>query len=165
MIEKEHKDNVPYSAWVRQGYLTAIPGEVIEQQWIMDYIMAQAKKYNIVEIDYDPWNASEFGQRMESEGFTCVEVRQGVYSLSEPMKDVERLAVQGKIIHFGDPVLRWAVSNIVATADSNGNIKPDKSKTTQRIDPGAALITAHSRAICDTYVDLEETIMSDDYIL
>ena len=165
MIEKEHKDNVPYSAWVRQGYLTAIPGEVIEQQWIMDYIMAQAKKYNIVEIDYDPWNASEFGQRMESEGFTCVEVRQGVYSLSEPMKDVERLAVQGKIVHFGDPVLRWAVSNIVATADSNGNIKPDKSKTTQRIDPGAALITAHSRAICDTYVDLEETIMSDDYIL
>lgn len=81
------------------------------------------------------------------------------------MKDVERLAVQGKIVHFGDPVLRWAVSNIVATADSNGNIKPDKSKTTQRIDPGAALITAHSRAICDTYVDLEETIMSDDYIL
>lgn len=165
MIEKEHKDNVPYSAWVRQGYLTAIPGEVIEQQWIMEYIMAQSRKYQIVEIDYDPWNASEFGQRMEAEGFTCVEVRQGVYTLSEPMKDVERLAVQGKLVHFGDPVLRWAVSNIVATADSNGNIKPDKSKTTQRIDPGAAMITAHSRAICDNYVDLEAAIMDDDFIL
>ena len=165
MIEKERKDSVPYSAWVRQGYLTAIPGEVIEQEWIMEYIKAQAKKYNIVEIDYDPWNASEFGQRMENDGFTCVEVRQGVYSLSEPMKDVERLAVQGKIIHFDDPVLRWAVSNVVASADSNGNIRPDKSKTTQRIDPAAAMITAHSRAITDTYVNLEETIMSDEYVL
>lgn len=165
MIEKEHKDNVPYSAWVRQGYLTAIPGEVIEQQWIIEYILSLAKKYSIVEIDYDPWNATEFGQRMENEGFTCVEVRQGVYTLSEPMKDVERLAIQGKLIHFDDPVLRWAISNVVAVTDSNGNIKPDKSKTTQRIDPAAAMITAHSRAICDTYVNLEEVIMSDDYIL
>lgn len=165
MIEKEHKDNVPYSAWVRKGYLTAIPGEVIEQQWIIEYILSLAKKYNIVEIDYDPWNATEFGQRMENEGFTCVEVRQGVYTLSEPMKDVERLAIQGKLIHFDDPVLRWAISNVVAVTDSNGNIKPDKSKTTQRIDPAAAMITAHSRAICDTYVNLEEVIMSDDYIL
>lgn len=165
MIEKEKKDNVPYSAWVRQGYLTAIPGEVIEQEWIMQYIETQAKKYNIVEIDYDPWNASEFGQRMENNGFVCVEVRQGVYSLSEPMKDIERLAVQGKIIHYDDPVLKWAVSNVTASADSNGNIKPDKSKATQRIDPAAAMITAHSRAICDTYVDLERTIMSSEYVL
>lgn len=165
MMEKEHKDNVPYSAWVRQGYITSIPGEVIEQQWIIDYIQGLSKKFNIVEICYDPWNASEFGQRMENEGFTCVEVRQGIYSLSEPMKDIERLAVQGKIIHFDNPVLRWAMSNVVATADSNGNIKPDKSKATQRIDPVAALITAHSRAITDTYVDLEKLIMSSDYIL
>ena len=165
MIEKEHKDNVPYSAWVRQGYLTAIPGEVIEQQWIIEYIQQLAKKYKICEIDYDPWNASEFGQRMETERFTCVEVRQGVYTLSEPMKDIQRLAVQGKLIHFDDPILRWAMSNVVATADSNGNIKPDKSKATQRIDPAAALITAHSRAITDTYVDLNKTIMSNDYIL
>lgn len=165
MIEKERKDNVPYSAWVRQGYITVIPGEAIEQSWIMDYIMSMARKYKIVEIEYDPWNATEFAQRMETEGFTCVEVRQGPRTLSEPMKDVERLVVQGKLIHFKDPVLKWAISNVVATADSAGNIKPDKSKTTQRIDPAAALITAHSRAIADTWVDLDKIIGSDSYIL
>ena len=165
MIEKERKDNVPYSAWARQGYLTVIPGEAIEQQWIMDYIMLQAKKYKIIEIDYDPWNATEFAQRMEADGFTCVEVRQGPRSLSEPMKDVQRLAVQGKLVHFDDPVLKWAVSNVVATADSAGNIKPDKSKTTQRIDPAAAMFTAHARAISDTWVDLDSLISRDEYIL
>lgn len=165
MIEKERKDNVPYSAWVRQGYITVIPGEAIEQSWIMDYIMSMARKYKIVEIEYDPWNATEFAQRMETEGFTCVEVRQGPRTLSEPMKDVERLVVQGKLIHFKDPVLKWAISNVVATTDSAGNIKPDKSKTTQRIDPAAALITAHSRAIADTWVDLDKIIGSDSYIL
>ena len=165
MYEKERKDNVPYSAWVKQGYITVIPGEAIEQQWIMDYIMLMSKKYKIVEIDYDPWNATEFAQRMEAEGFTCVEVRQGHRTFSEPMKDVERLVLQKKLIHFNDPVLRWAISNTVATADSAGNIKPDKSKSTQRIDPSVSLITAHSRAFSDTYVDLESLISRENYTL
>lgn len=165
VLEREHKDNVPYSAWIKNGYLTAIPGEVIEQRWVEEYIMEQAKKYKIVEICYDPWSATEFAQHMENEGFTCVEVRQGYQSLSEPMKDVERLVIAGKLIHFNDPLLKFAISNVVATKDPAGNIKPDKSKTTQRIDPASAMITAHARAITDTFVDLDAAILSGEYIL
>ena len=165
MIEKEKKDNVPYSAWARQGYITAIPGEAIEQSWIEEYILSKSREYRIAEICYDPWNASEFGCHMDSEGFTCVEVRQGYRTLSEPMKDIEKLVVQGNLIHYNDPVLKWAMSNTVATRDPSGNIKPDKSKTTQRIDPVAALITAHSRAITNTSVDLDKYILNDDFTL
>lgn len=165
VLEREHKDNVPYSAWIKNGYLTAIPGEAIEQRWVEEYIMEQAKKYKIVEICYDPWSATEFAQHMENEGFTCVEVRQGYQSLSEPMKDVERLVIAGKLIHFNDPLLKFAISNVVATKDPAGNIKPDKSKTTQRIDPASAMITAHARAITDTFVDLNAAILSGEYIL
>lgn len=165
MIEKERKENVPYSAWVRQGYVTAIPGEAIDQQWIIDYVLSMGKKYVISEIDYDPWNALAFAQAMEGEGAVTVEVRQGPRTLSEPMKDLEAKVAQGKIIHFDDPILKWAMSNVVATADSNGNIKPDKSKTTQKIDPAAALFTAHSRAMSDNYIDLNMLIGREDYIL
>ena len=165
MYEKEKKTGIPYSAWVRQGYLTAIPGETIEQAWVEEYIHTLARKYKIVEICYDPFSATEFANHMEADGFTCVEVRQGFLSVSEPMKNIEALTVSGKLIHFDDPVLRWAVSNTVRTQDPAGNIKYDKSKTTEKIDPVAAMITAHKRAIVDTYVDLEKTIMADDYIL
>ena len=165
MLEKERRDHVPYSAWVRAGYITAIPGEAIEQSWVEEYIMSEARKYDIKEICYDPWNATEFAHHMENEGFTCVEVRQGARSLSEPMKDIERLVIQGKLIHFDNPVLRWAVSNTVATKDSNDNIKPDKSKAIFRIDPAVAMITAHSRAKTDATVDLDKYILSDDYSL
>lgn len=163
--EKEKTDKVPYSAWIRDGYITAIPGEVIEQSWIEEYIMTMSKKYSIQEICYDPWNASEFAQHMEGEGFMCVEVRQGFRSLSEPMKDIEKLVYDGKLIHFDDPVMRWAMSNVIATKDPADNIKPDKSKSTEKIDPVVALITGHARALINNIVDLESYILSDDYIM
>lgn len=163
--EKERIDKVSYSAWVRDGYITAIPGETIEQSWIEDYIMTLSRKYKIQEICYDPWNASEFGQHMDAEGFICVEVRQGYKSLSEPMKDIEKLAYSGKLIHFNDPVLRWAMSNVVATRDAADNIKPDKSQSPQRIDPVVAMITGHSRAMYKNITDLDAYINDDDYIM
>lgn len=163
--EKERIDKVPYSAWVRDGYITAIPGETIEQSWIEDYIKGLSRKYKIQEICYDPWNASEFGQHMEAENFICVEVRQGYKTLSEPMKDIEKLVYDGKLIHLNDPVLRWAASNVVATRDATDNIKPDKSQSTQKIDPVVAMITGHSRAMLRPVVDLNAYINSDDYIM
>lgn len=165
MAERERKTGIPFSAWARQGYITPIPGETIEQAWVEDYIREQAKKYKIAEICYDPFSASEFANHMDADGFTCVEVRQGFLSVSEAMKDVEARAIEGKIIHFDDPVLRYAISNTVKVTDPAGNIKYDKSKTTEKIDPVAAFVTAHKRAIVDTYVNLEETIMNGDYIL
>lgn len=163
--EKERIDKCPYSAWVRDGYITAIPGETINQDWIEDYIKTLSLKYDIQEICYDPWNASQFAQNMDAEGFTCVEVRQGHKSLSEPTKSIEKLVYDKKLIHFDDPVLKWAISNVIVVSDPAGNIKPDKEKSTNKIDPVAAMITAHSRAMFNKSKNLDAYISSDDYIM
>lgn len=163
--EKERTDKVPYSAWIRDGYITAIPGETIEQSWIEDYIMNFSKKYKVQEICYDPWSASEFAQHMDAEGFVCVEVRQGFRSLSEPMKDIEKLVYSKRMIHFNDPVMKWAMSNVIASSDATDNIKPDKAKSTNKIDPVVAMITAHSRAMFKNSCDLDSYIMNDEYMI
>ena len=165
LYERERKTGIPFSAWMKQGYITAIPGETIEQSWVEEWIQSRAKEYQIMEICVDPYNASEFINHMAADGYPCVEVRQGFLSISEPMKDIEAKVIEGKLIHFGDPVLRYAMSNTVRVTDPAGNIKFDKSKTTEKIDPVAALVTAHKRAIVDTYVNLEEMIMKEDYTL
>ncbi len=164
--EKERIDKVSYAAWIREGYITAIPGEVIDQSWIEEWILNNwCRKYKVQEIDYDPWSASEFAQHLEAEGLTCVEVRQGYATLSEPTKELEKLVYSGKLIHFDDPVLRWSVSNVIVTTDPAGNIKPNKDKSPNKIDPIAALITALSRAMFGNPTNLDEYIMSDDYVL
>ena len=47
----------------------------------------------------------------------------------------------------GHPVLAWMVDNIHVRTDPAGNIKPDKQKSTEKIDGVVATIMALDRAI------------------
>ncbi|HOO51607.1 MAG TPA: terminase large subunit, partial [Alphaproteobacteria bacterium] len=51
------------------------------------------------------------------------------------------------IVHGGHPVLRWMMDNIYIKQDPAGNIKPDKEKSTEKIDGAVAMIMALDRAI------------------
>jgi phage terminase large subunit-like protein len=57
-----------------------------------------------------------------------------------------RLTLDGKIAHGGHPVLRWMMDNIFVRTDPAGNIKPDKEKSSEKIDGAVALIMGLDRA-------------------
>lgn len=58
-----------------------------------------------------------------------------------------KLALEGKLAHGGHPVLSWMVDNIHVRTDPAGNIKPDKQKSSEKIDGVVATIMALDRAI------------------
>lgn len=144
--EKEKRDKVPYRAWEKDGYITFTPGAVVDYEWVKSYVLKRWGMYDIVEFDFDPWNATQLANDLDNEGMEVVQIRQGYATLSEPTKDIMSLVLQKKLIHNDNPVLAWAVGNSVVTQDAAGNIKLDKSKTTFRIDPAVAMITSHVRA-------------------
>lgn len=147
-IEKRvKKDGVPYDEWVRQGFVIATPGNVIDYQFIEDTIDQYAKEFEIEEIAYDPWNATMLTQRLAENGMTMVEVRQGFASMSAPTKQLETLILQKKIHHGGNPVLRWMFDNVVVKQDQQGNLRPDKEKSKDKIDGIVGLVMAISRAM------------------
>jgi phage terminase large subunit-like protein len=63
------------------------------------------------------------------------------------MQAMEQLVTSGKIMHGGNPVLRWMAGNVQAKLDPAGNIMPDKSKTIGRIDGIVAGIMALGRSL------------------
>lgn len=67
--------------------------------------------------------------------------------MSLPTKELMRLTLNKMIAHGGHPVLRWMMDNIFIKRDPAGNIKPDKEKSTEKIDGAVALIMALNRAI------------------
>jgi phage terminase large subunit-like protein len=83
---------------------------------------------------------------MIAEGLPMIEVRPTVLNFSEPMKTLEALVLQRKLIHDGDPVLTWMVSNVVAHLDAKDNIYPRKERPENKIDGIVALIMALARA-------------------
>lgn len=165
IVDKERRDKVPYTTWARQGYITLIPGATIDQDWILSYILEKEKIYKIKEIDYDPWNATQFANKAMDEDVECVEIRQGFKTMSEPIKDVEKLVFDKNLVTLGNPLLKWSFSNAVASLDPAGNVKLDKSKSTRKIDPVIAGINSHVRAMHHEYInsDINSHIMSDDW--
>ena len=86
-------------------------------------------------------------QDLEYMGFTVVPFGQGFASMSPPTKELMKLVLEQKIAHGGHPVLRWNMDNIFIRTDPAGNIKADKSKSTEKIDGAVAMIMALDRAI------------------
>lgn len=142
-------DKQPYDSWVRLGWLSVIPGAVVDQQTLIDWIEAEVARngWQVREICADPWNATQFAIEMQKRGYTVVEITQGIRTLSEPTKHFRELVLKGQVIHDGSPVLTWAMGNAIERSDHNGNIMLDKSKSRERIDPVAALMNAHARAM------------------
>lgn len=146
MIERERRDRVPYSTWVRQGLVEATPGNVIDYAYIRARINALKALYDIGEIAYDPWNATQLSLQLQDDGIVMVEMRQGFASMTAPSKELLRLVLAKQIAHGGNPVLRWMADNVTARSDPAGNVKPDKGKSTNKIDGIVASIMALARA-------------------
>jgi len=139
----EDRDRVPYSAWIRDGWVIATPGKVIDYSFVESDILEDAKRFELQYLGYDPWNAEGTRQRLEYEGVRCVEVRQGVASLSGPCKDIERAVIAGLIDHGNNPVMDWMVSNVEVQTDVNGNIRPvrpEHGTGTKKIDGVLAMV-------------------------
>lgn len=149
VIRRSQKDRVPYDAWVRDGWMVATPGNVIDYDFVRADIEALGKQFTLQQIAFDPWNATQLATQLTGCGFTMIETRQGYKTLSEPSKELEKLITSGVVQHGGHPVLRWMISNVGKRADENENIRPVKTSETQRIDGVVALIMALSRAIVE----------------
>lgn len=140
-------NSVPYDIWEKQGYIMPTEGNVIHYNFIEKFIMDLSEKYHILEIAVDRWNATQMIQNLEGEGFTIVPFGQGFSSMSAPTKEFYRLLMEGRIIHGGNPVLRWMAGNVVIDTDPAGNIKVTKAKSKEKIDGIVAAIMALDRCI------------------
>lgn len=140
------RDHVPYNKWEKTGELFATEGNVIHYGAIEQFIVDLGKVYNIREIAHDRWNATMLTQNLDDDGFTMIDFGQGYKDMSPPTKELMKLVLEKKIAHGANPVLRWMMDNIIVRTDPAGNIKPDKEKSTEKIDGVVAMIMALDRA-------------------
>jgi phage terminase large subunit-like protein len=140
-------DRVPYDIWIRKKFIKATPGNVIDYDFIREDIKKLGEKFQIKEIGFDPWNATQLGTQLTTEGFEMVSMPQKMSHLAAPTKELETMIVGKKIHHDGNPVLRWCMSNVAVASDASGNSRPDKENSSERIDGAVALVDAIGRAI------------------
>ncbi|WP_371017393.1 terminase large subunit [Pseudalkalibacillus sp. JSM 102089] len=166
MTTKMATDKQPYDLWERQNWLSTTPGDVVDYRFLRKYILEQVEKYNWIPkgFFYDEWQAQEMSNEMQDEGYHTVKVPQRINVLSPACKSFRELVYQKKIIHINNPLHNWAFGNAVTKMDHNENIILDKDKSSQRIDPVAAIITGHAHArFYYQHGDINEMV-SDDFL-
>jgi phage terminase large subunit-like protein len=147
LFEREKRDRNPYSKWASEGYLTLTPGNVIDYRYIKTQIEQIANDHHILELAYDPWNSTQLVVELSEQGLRVAPTRQGFATMSAPTKELERLIMSEKISHGNNPILANHVDSALVQTDPAGNLKPDKAKSTARIDGLVALIMALNSAM------------------
>jgi phage terminase large subunit-like protein len=141
--DRVRHERVPYDRWVDESAVIATEGDVADHDAILRQIIADCETFDVQGVGFDPWNAHKM--MIELNDFRAdlaVKVQQSMGALSGPSKHLERLVMQGRLAHAHHPVLRWMADNAAIMSDHNGNIRPAKDKSTQKIDGIVALVIA-----------------------
>ena len=145
--QRVEEDKIPYDIWVKNGYITLTNGNQNDFHLVTEWFIQMVREYNIrpLWVGYDPWNSQYWVKEMEEAGFTMEKIRQGVYTLSEPMKQLEG-DLKNKLVNYNNnPILKWCFANTAAKVDLNGNIQPSKlNSKLKRIDGCVSLIVAYA---------------------
>jgi phage terminase large subunit-like protein len=139
--------NSQYAGWEIEGRLKTTLGDVLDFSLVEQDILDDASQFEVREIAYDPWQATQLSQRLMAEGANCIEYKPTVLNFSEPMKELDALVRQGRLHHDGDPVMAWMISNVVCHTDVKDNIYPRKERPENKIDGVVAAIMALGRAL------------------
>ncbi|MET0448285.1 MAG: terminase TerL endonuclease subunit [Aeromicrobium sp.] len=137
---------VPLSRWIREGWVSATEGSVIDYAAVQRDILTDYRTLDVRRLSYDRMFAGQMVQEIDAElrGVDVVPVAQTFLGQSPSIKELQRLLGEEAVLHNGNPVARWMASVVESKDDGNDNlrlVKPDRKKSQARIDGIAAMTT------------------------
>ena len=142
--QRSKTDGVNYLQWAKDGYISLTPGNVIDEKAIIRDVTNACATYNVKQINYDRWNSTHVVVSLTDDGANMIGYGQGFASMSAPIKDLEKQILSQELDHGNNPVLRWMNSNVALKMDPAGNVKIDKSKSSEKVDGMVALVMGNA---------------------
>ncbi|MCY7954783.1 terminase large subunit [Bacillus licheniformis] len=155
---KVQKDNekIDYRGFEADGFLTIIPGNYVQYEYVYDWFVEMSRKYQIDKITFDPANAMRLVHDLQNYGFQTEVVRQGYITLSDPLKHIKELLLDGNVVYNENKLFTWYLNNVKLVEDRNGNWLPTKQTRYRKIDGFAAFLNAHTQV----YLDMTKPVES-----
>ncbi|MCA1404671.1 terminase [Ensifer sp. IC3342] len=155
--ERGLRDRAPYRVWADRSFLIPVPGQVLDYDFLAADVGELSSKILFAKVNYDQWRIDVLKQSFARMGVLVPlsPFGQGYKSMSPAIEIFEELAVQGRLVHGGHPVLRWCVSNAVVDMDAARNRKLTKAKSFGRIDAGVAAVMAVAACRLQTENELD----------
>jgi len=136
----------PYQEWERAGLLTVTEGDTTDDDLIEETVLEDARRDGIREIAYDKRFAHQLALHLQGAGLTVIDTPQG-YALNESIRSVQKLIVEGAIVHGDNLVMTWQMDNAVLRPGRFKQVRLDKEVAKDKIDGPSALVMANARRI------------------
>lgn len=133
--------------WIANGHIITTEGNVTDYSFIKSKICELCTKYDVKDIAFDRFNASQLVIELQNEGIVMFPYGQGFVSMSTPTKELERMVKNKQLRHGGNPVTRWMMSNVLLRTDPAGNVKIDKAKSGDKVDGPVSIVMALGTAM------------------
>ena len=139
VLEAEKRDHVPYRDWARAGFLHLCDGDTINYDEIEAAIKEASEIYDLRQVGFDPYLSRTITQRL-TPYVDVIEIPQDLKNMSPAMKETDMMMAERNLLHVHNTCFRWTFGNVRCYEDGNGNLKPQKHRSTGRIDPAVASI-------------------------
>lgn len=156
--EKSESDRVPYQQWADAGWLTLTPGETLDPSYVIKHIQELDKRYDVQSISYDDWQALTLNAELQKLGFEMIKFVKGARTYHPCCQELERLVLERRLKHAGNPVTTWCSSNVRVQMDVAGKMSPQKEykKSRRRIDGIVAILMALDPIIRERVAEISE---------
>lgn len=135
MVEARVRAKQPeWRAWAKGGHLTVTEGDWCDYTVVEKDVLELCERYNVLELAYDPREASMLAQRLQGAGVKVIPFTQSFANYNEPTKHFEQLVGQGKLRHGNHPVLNWMAAGVALDRNIGGLRLPSKAKSADKID-------------------------------
>lgn len=135
-----------YEKFIREGSLVVMDSTVLDIGDVYEdlYGFINDKKYNVLCLGYDPYNAPVFINRWEMDygPYGVEKVPQGVKTESVPLGELKILAERKELL-FDEQIMSFCMGNCITLEDTNGNRKLLKKRRQEKIDNVSALMDAY----------------------
>jgi len=141
--------NQHYKKWTAQRFLTATEGSSIDYSVLEENTKADIDKFQVQCLAYDERYADQYSQRISNAtGIDRVVIAPSPRELSPAMKELESAVYDGRFHYDANPILEWAMGNVLTQETAAGNLTmPDKPSPERKIDPAVALFMGMNRAM------------------
>lgn len=147
LSQRVSETKIAWDKWHRMGAIEVTPGDIVDQDYVMQAINWGRNTFEVVRTGFDPWNAVKLITDLQKAGHDAeelMEVRQGIHSLGEATKEFERMVYSGALDHGGHPVLEYMARNTMVRFDENLNYMPAKKRSKDKIDGIVAAVMARA---------------------
>lgn len=142
---KADSDRVPWVQWRAEGLLDTTPGRAISKRVILQRLSGLCDFFEVMEVAYDRWRIEDLLSLASDDGITLPTMRpfgQGYKDMSPAVEQLERMLLNGELVHPGHKVLTYCIGNSVIEQDAAENRKLSKEKAVGRIDLAVAAVMA-----------------------